>query len=109
MCNQLQIRCSCWLSAERIQIDVTKLRQDHRVLELAGGRVACSGERDSPGVADHTRPRPADRGVRTGNLASFARLEIALVITIEKHDDVVGDWHQVSVARAPGRMQTGCR
>jgi hypothetical protein len=52
--------CDAVLSlAERIEVDLAKLRQDHPVLKLARRRIAGAGESQSARVFERERASPA--------------------------------------------------
>ena len=85
--------CDAVLSlAERIEIDLAKLRQDHRVLKLARRRIAGAGKRQSARVFERERASLALSYHWTQDLTSFTRFQVAFRIPIKCDDDMIGDW-----------------
>ena len=78
--------------AEQIEIDLAKLRQDHRVLKLARRRIAGAGKCQSARVFERERASPAFGHDWTHDLTSFTRLQVAFRIPIECDDNMIGHW-----------------
>jgi hypothetical protein len=86
-------QCGVVLSlAERLEIDLAKLRQDHRVLKLACRRIAGAGKCHRTRMFERQRAGPAFGYDWTHNLTSFTRLQVAFPIPIKCDDDMIGDW-----------------
>jgi hypothetical protein len=68
--------------AERIEIDLTKLRQDHPVLKLARRRIAGAGKCQSP-ACSRASASPAFGYDWTHELTSFTRLQAAFRVPID--------------------------
>ena len=78
--------------AERIEIDLAKLRQDHRVLKLARRRIAGARERQSARVFERERASPAFGHDWTHDFTSFTGPQVAFRIPIKCNDDMIGHW-----------------
>ncbi len=77
--------------AERIEIDIAKLRKDHGVREVSRRGIPSSREGDGPRVL---------RGQRAGaplccasgrRFLGLTRLQLSFVVAIEGDDDMIGD------------------
>jgi hypothetical protein len=77
--------------AERIEIALAELREDHR-LKLACRRIAGAGKCQSARVFERERASPAFRHDWTHDLTSFTGLQVAFRIPIEYDDDMIGHW-----------------
>jgi hypothetical protein len=76
--------------AERLEINLAKPRQNHRVLKLPCRRIAGAGKRHSARVFERERTSPAFGHDWTHDLTSFTRLQVAFRIPIECDDDIIG-------------------
>ena len=80
------------LLAERIEIDLAKLRQDHRVLKLACRRIARARKRQSARMFERERTSPSFGHDWTHDLTSFTGFQVAFRIPIKCDDDMIGHW-----------------
>jgi hypothetical protein len=80
--------------AERVEINLAKLRQDHRVLKLACRRIAGAGKRHRARMFERQLARAPFGNDWIHNLTSFARLKVAFPIPIERDDDMIGHWQR---------------
>ena len=76
--------------AERIEIDFTEPRQDHRVLKLACRRIAGARERQGARMFERERASPAFGHDWTRDFLSFAGFQVAFRIPIKCNDDMIG-------------------
>jgi hypothetical protein len=76
--------------AERIEINLAKPRQDHRVLKLACRRIASATERQGARVPERECASPPFGHDWTHDLPGFAGLQVTFRIPIERDDDMIG-------------------
>ena len=101
--------CSALSLAERIEIDFTVPRQDHRVLKFACRRIAGARERQRARMFERKRASPAFGHDWTDDFLSFAGFQVAFRIPIKCNDDMIGhcpNWPG-SAARTQTRSRTG--
>ena len=85
--------CDAALSlAERIEINLAKPRQDHRVLKLACCWIAGARKRQSARVFERERASPPFGHDWTDDLTSFIGLQVTFRISIKCDDDMIGHW-----------------
>ena len=89
----LRRNCAALSLAEQIEIDIAELRQDHRVQKLACRRIAGARERQGARMFERERASPAFGDEWTHDLPSFAGLQVAFRVPIERDDDVIGHRH----------------
>ena len=82
--------CAALSLAERIEIDFTEPRQDHRVLKLACRRIAGARERQGTRMFERERASPAFGHDWTHAFLSFAGFQVAFRIPIKCNDDMIG-------------------
>ncbi len=79
--------------AEGVQVDFPELCEDYRILKFAGRGIAGPREGDGASVRERQRPRTPLRRKRARRFLGVAGGQIALVIPIERDDDVIRDVH----------------
>jgi len=85
--------CDASLSlAERIEINLAKPRQDHRVVKVTCRRIAGAGKCQSTRVFERERASPPFGHDWTHDLTSFTGLQVAFRIPIKYDDDMIGHW-----------------
>ena len=84
-------RFGALLSAERIEIYIAELREDHGVLEFARRGIAGARECHRPRVFHRQQAGAPFCRARTCRLLGLAGFQVALAIPIERNNDMIGD------------------
>lgn len=79
--------------AQRVQIDLAKLREDDCILKLADRRIAGPRERNGACMLERERAGLALRGRSGCDFLGLTRRQAADLVSIERDHDIIGDGH----------------